>query len=390
MAQNQEILSIKNIYKVFGKQPEKAMRMLSEGATKDQIFAQTGQTVGVLDASFSVNRGEIFVIMGLSGSGKSTMVRLLNRLIEPTAGSITLNGIDITNLNDQELLQIRRKEMSMVFQSFALMPHMSVIDNAAFGLDISGVEKKEANRRAQAALEQVGLSGHSDSYPHQLSGGMQQRVGLARALTNDPTILLMDEAFSALDPLIRHEMQGELIRLQKEQQRTIIFISHDLDEAIRIGDRIAIMEGGRVVQVGTPQELMQNPADDYVETFFKGVDVTKILKAGDIACRDSVVTQNVDKPLTIDVTSTQGFVYLTNGQQQLKHVVAAQDIELDDAGKATNGLSKSHCQIHVDMPLKELIKSVADSPYPVPVVNADGCFFGVISKDILLQTLGQH
>lgn len=390
MEESQEILSIKNIYKVFGKQPEMAMQMLNKGATKDEIFSQTGQTVGVLDASFSVNRGEIFVIMGLSGSGKSTMVRLLNRLIEPTAGSITLNGTDITNLNDQELLQIRRKEMSMVFQSFALMPHMSVIDNAAFGLDISGVDEKEAQRRAQTALDQVGLSDHSDSYPHQLSGGMQQRVGLARALANDPTILLMDEAFSALDPLIRHEMQGELIRLQKEQQRTIIFISHDLDEAIRIGDRIAIMEGGRVVQVGTPQELMKNPADDYVDTFFKGVDVTKILKAGDIACCNSVDVQKVDKPLTINANSAHDYVYLTNDQDQLQKVLALKNIKLDHNGIATENPCKEHCQIDVDTPLKEVIQRVVDSPYPVPVVNASGCFFGVISKEILLQTLGQH
>jgi glycine betaine/proline transport system ATP-binding protein len=390
MQKQQEILSIKNIYKVFGNHPEKAMKMLEEGETKDKIFYQTGQTVGVLDASFSVNRGEIFVIMGLSGSGKSTMVRLLNRLIEPTAGSITLNGTDITNLNDQELLQIRRKEMSMVFQSFALMPHMSVIDNAAFGLDISGIDKSESNRRAQEALDQVGLSGHSGSFPHQLSGGMQQRVGLARALANDPTILLMDEAFSALDPLIRHEMQGELIRLQKEQQRTIIFISHDLDEAIRIGDRIAIMEGGRVVQTGTPQELMQNPVDDYVETFFKGVDVTKILKAKDIASCDGLDVQSALSPLDLQTNSEQEFIYFVNEQEQLQAVVARQDVKLDTHAVAILDTYDTLHQIDPDMPLKSIIKTVNDSPYPVPVINKNGSLSGVISKDVLLQTLSQY
>lgn len=389
MTDNQDILSIKNIHKVFGKQPEKAMQMLKEGATKDKIFYQTGQTVGVLDASFSVKKGEIFVVMGLSGSGKSTMVRLLNRLIEPTAGTIVLNGTDITNLNDQELLQIRRKEMSMVFQSFALMPHMSVLDNAAFGLDISGVDKKEANRRAQEALDQVGLSEHSDSYPHQLSGGMQQRVGLARALANDPTILLMDEAFSALDPLIRHEMQGELIRLQKEQERTIIFISHDLDEAIRIGDRIAIMEGGRVVQVGTPQELMKNPVDEYVETFFKGVDVSKILQAGDIACSDSVFTQTINQPLAANNESAFDYAYLLGDTRELQGVVPLKHIDLSQVGTPVLEEQKlqSYCHVSVDTPLKEVIKQVTQSAYPVPVINASGMFCGAISKDLLLRTL---
>ena len=259
MNSSDEIISVKNVFKVFGSQPDVAMKMLAEGASKAEVFQKTGQAIGVFDASFSVRRGEIFVIMGLSGSGKSTMVRLFNRLIEPTSGSIFLNGKEITGLADKDLLQVRRKDMGMVFQSFALMPHMSVIDNVSFGLEISGVKEKERYCRAMGALEQVGLAGQEYSYPHQLSGGMQQRVGLARALANDPAILLMDEAFSALDPMIRSEMQGELIKLQAEQDRTIIFISHDIEEAVRIGHRIAIMEGGRVVQIGTPRELLCNP-----------------------------------------------------------------------------------------------------------------------------------
>lgn len=287
MNHTDDILSVNNIYKVFGPNPDMAMEMLSAGADKNEIFKKNGHVVGVLDVSFSVKRGEIFVIMGLSGSGKSTMVRLFNRLIEPTSGSIHLNGREITGLNDKALLDVRRKEMSMVFQSFALMPHMSVLENAAFGLEISGVAEAERHTRAREALAQVGLAGQEYSYPHQLSGGMQQRVGLARALANDPTILLMDEAFSALDPLIRSEMQGELIRLQAEQQRTIIFISHDIEEAVRIGHRIAIMEGGRVVQIGTPLELINQPANDYVRAFFKGFDVSRVLKASDVAHLDS-------------------------------------------------------------------------------------------------------
>lgn len=388
MTDTTDILSINNVYKVFGEKPDTAMQMLRNGADKDEIFEKTGQTVGVFDASFSVKKGEIFVIMGLSGSGKSTMVRLLNRLIEPTAGSIKLNGKDITVLGDAELLDVRRKEMSMVFQSFALMPHMSVIENAAFGLEVSGVDKKERNLRAQEALQQVGLGEHGDSYPHQLSGGMQQRVGLARALTNDPTILLMDEAFSALDPLIRHEMQGELIRLQKEQARTIIFISHDLDEAIRIGDRIAIMEGGRVVQIGTPEEIMRNPADEYVETFFKGVDVSKILKAGDIACQDSPCTIRINGAVQPFEPANNQFGYLLDNSDKLQGVVPLTSV---DAQASVDSLLQQQVDQHhsafSDEMISDVVKKVANSEYPIPVIERNGTFCGVISKDLMLKTL---
>ena len=254
-----EKIIVENLYKIFGSAPDKAMELLKQGEDKESILDKTGMTVGVQDASFSVKSGEIFVVMGLSGSGKSTLVRMLNRLIEPSSGRVIVDGKDITKMQQNELVKFRLHNMSMVFQSFALMPHLTVLENAAFGLDLAGIDKAKQKERAMEALEQVGLSGWEDSYPKQLSGGMQQRVGLARGLAVDPDILLMDEAFSALDPLIRTEMQDELLKLQKRDQRTIIFISHDLDEALRIGDRIAIMEGGRVVQVGTPEEILQNP-----------------------------------------------------------------------------------------------------------------------------------
>ncbi|MCP8687619.1 glycine betaine/L-proline ABC transporter ATP-binding protein ProV [Marinobacterium sedimentorum] len=393
MTNTDEILSIKNVYKVFGAEPDTAMKMLEKGADKNEIFEKTGQVIGVFDASFSVRKGEIFVIMGLSGSGKSTLVRLLNRLIEPTAGSIALNGRDITRLGDKDLLDVRRKDMSMVFQSFALMPHMSVLENAAFGLEISGVAEAERHARAQEALSQVGLGEHGASFPHQLSGGMQQRVGLARALTNDPTILLMDEAFSALDPLIRYEMQGELIRLQKEQERTIIFISHDLDEAIRIGDRIAIMEGGRIVQIGTPQDILSNPADDYVETFFKGVDISRILKAGDIAHKDprSLIKLNGSVSL-LDASADIQFRYLVDDQEQLQGIVTGGDF----AGQAPdmaalNALKVAQpLSIRSDAPLHEVMTLVADTAYPLPVLDSQGAFLGTISKSLLLQTLSHQ
>ncbi|MEJ2698652.1 MAG: glycine betaine/L-proline ABC transporter ATP-binding protein, partial [Desulfuromonadales bacterium] len=276
-------IRVEDVYKIFGPDPKRARKMLEEGQDKATIHEKTGMTVGVTDANFEIYTGEIFVVMGLSGSGKSTMVRMLNRLIEPTAGHVYVNGQDVTAMNDQELVDMRRKYMGMVFQSFALMPHMSVLENAGFGLELSGMDKKARSERAMKALAQVGLEGYENSKPRELSGGMQQRVGLARGLAVNPDVLLMDEAFSALDPLIRTEMQDELLNLQAKEKRTIVFISHDLDEAMRIGDRIAIMEGGRVVQVGTPEDILQNPADDYVRAFFRGVDPTSILSVGDIA-----------------------------------------------------------------------------------------------------------
>jgi len=388
MNHDEEILQVKNVFKVFGDKPKEAMRMLENGADKDEIFHKTGQVIGVFDASFSVKRGEIFVIMGLSGSGKSTMVRLFNRLIEPTSGSIHLNGNEITGLTDRELLGVRRKDMSMVFQSFALMPHMTVLDNAAFGLEVSGVGEQERYRRAREALAQVGLAGHEYSYPHQLSGGMQQRVGLARALTNDPAILLMDEAFSALDPLIRSEMQDELIRLQAEQQRTIVFISHDLDEAIRIGHRIAIMEGGRVVQVGTPQEILNNPASPYVEAFFKSVDASKVLRAGDVARFESdIVIPQVGGSSSGSINPTP-YAFLTDEARQF---VGMLDSSGADHGKAPRQLAPSELSVvDFDTPLHDVLGLAASVPYPLPVVTRDGALHGMITKESLLKTLSSH
>src|SRR5210317_2546036 len=287
---SQEVkVSVKNLFKIFGPHPKKALGMLEQGLAKEEIFEKTETTIGVQNASFEIYTGEIFVIMGLSGSGKSTMVRMINRLIEPTVGQVFIDNEDIVSMTNDELVKMRRKKMSMVFQSFALMPHMTVLQNAAFGLEMDGIDKQTREAGALEALEQVGLEAWAGSMPDELSGGMQQRVGLARGLAVDPDILLMDEAFSALDPLIRTEMQDELLKLQDRHERTIIFISHDLDEALRIGDRIAIMEGGRVVQVGSPEEILQNPADDYVRAFFRGVDPTGVISAGDIV-RDTYPT----------------------------------------------------------------------------------------------------
>lgn len=393
-----EKVVVEHLYKVFGEHPEVALSLLREGLDKDSIFTRCGQTIGVCDASFSVAAGEVFVIMGLSGSGKSTLVRLLNRLIEPSAGRVLIDGRDIAAFNRAELLALRRRDMSMVFQSFALMPHLSVGANCAFGLELAGVGRAEREQRALAALDQVGLRAWADRYPGQLSGGMQQRVGLARALASNPSVMLMDEAFSALDPLIRSEMQDELLRLQAQHSRTVIFISHDLDEAMRIGDRIAIMEGGRVVQVGTPDEILRRPADDYVRSFFRGVDKATVFKAADIARHTQVtVIQRHDEGVRAAAARLRehdrSFGYVIDRDRHLHGVVSSESLHraLQDA---TPQLSAAFIdgvpRLRGDTPLAELLGVVASAPCGVPVVDADGRYLGVITKASLLQTLDRE
>jgi glycine betaine/proline transport system ATP-binding protein len=258
---------VKNVYKIFGNRAKDALTMVQNNQSKDQVLAQTGCVVGVNDLSLSISSGEIFVIMGLSGSGKSTLVRHFNRLIDPTSGEILVDGENILTYDMDALRNFRRHKISMVFQSFGLLPHKTVIDNVAYGLTIRGESKAQCAERAQHWITTVGLQGYEKKYPHQLSGGMRQRVGLARALAADTDIILMDEAFSALDPLIRAEMQDQLLELQSNLKKTIVFITHDLDEAVRIGNRIAILKDGRLIQVGTPKEILYSPADDYVDRF---------------------------------------------------------------------------------------------------------------------------
>ena len=261
-------IKIEHLSKIFGKRIKSALAYVEQGKSKQEILKKTGATVGVYDANFEIEAGEIFVIMGLSGSGKSTLLRLLNRLIEPTSGRILIDQKDVAKVSKEELLNIRRKTMSMVFQNFGLFPHRTILENTEYGLEVQNVPKEERRKRAEKALENANLLDFKDQYPNQLSGGMQQRVGLARALANDPEILLMDEAFSALDPLIRRAMQDELLELQATFQKTIIFVSHDLNEARKIGDRIMIMKDGKIMQIGTGEEILTNTANDYVNTFF--------------------------------------------------------------------------------------------------------------------------
>lgn len=284
-------IEINNLFLIFGREKERAFRRLQQGRSKAEILKSTGCTVAVQDASLSINEGEIFVIMGLSGSGKSSLLRCINKLVKPTRGEVLINGKDIVKANESELMEIRRKELAMVFQHFGLLPHRTVADNISFGLELQGVAKEERRKKAIESMNLVGLEGYEDMMVSELSGGMQQRVGLARALANDPEVLLMDEAFSALDPLIRVQMQEELIMLQQKMKKTIVFITHDLNEAIKLGDRIAIMRDGEIVQVGTPEEKLTQPANDYVEDFVESVDRSKIVSVSSIMLNNPVLAR---------------------------------------------------------------------------------------------------
>ncbi len=381
---------VSDVYKIFGPKPEVARDLIQQGYDKDQIFEQTGHTVGVQQADFSIQAGEIFVVMGLSGSGKSTMVRMLNRLIDPTYGEVQIDGQDITQMSDRELIDLRRRDMSMVFQSFALMPHRTVLDNATFGLEVAGFEREEREKRALTALEQVGLKANAGSYPSELSGGMKQRVGLARALAVDPSILLMDEAFSALDPLIRTQMQDELIDLQHQQARTVVFISHDLDEAMRIGDRIAIMEQGRIVQIGTPDDIVLNPANDYVRSFFHGVDVTKVFSGGDLARsdRNAVITDPSATPQSaLDqlLAEDHDSGVVVDADHRYRGVVTVKSLQ--KTGKLEDAYLGEIEAAQASMPLGEVLTRVANARAPVPVVDERGQYIGSVSQTTLLQTL---
>ncbi|KQZ55023.1 proline/glycine betaine ABC transporter ATP-binding protein [Rhizobium sp. Root149] len=389
-------ISLKSVYKVFGERADKALDLFKAGKSKAEVHKATGSTIGVSNASFDIHAGEIFVIMGLSGSGKSTLLRLLNRLIEPTSGAIEVDGIDITRMSRQELIALRRREISMVFQSFALLPNRTVLSNAAFGLEVAGMAEAERNKRAMASLEAVGLSGYANSMPDQLSGGMKQRVGLARALASEPTILLMDEAFSALDPLIRTEMQDELVRLQAEHSRTIVFVSHDLDEAMRIGDRICIMQDGEVIQVGTPDEIVTQPANDYVRSFFRNVDISHVFKAGDVARKTQVTIierQGVTAAAALERMKSFDRDYaIILGRDKTYHGVVSRNsliekLKAKDPDPYRSAFLRDIDPIAADEPLSNVLGRVAGSVWPVPVIDEHKRYLGSISKSTLLETL---
>ncbi len=388
-------LTVKNFYKIFGPHPKAALKLHGKGLSKEEIFAETGSTVAVADVNLEIYEGEIFVIMGLSGSGKSTLVRLFNRLIEPSGGQVLIDGENVVVMDEARLRQVRREKISMVFQSFALMPHLTNRRNVAFGLELAGVTEAERNQRAQAALEQVGLGAYGDSYPDELSGGMRQRVGLARALANNPVILLMDEAFSALDPLIRTEMQDELINLQAHEKRTIVFISHDLDEAMRIGNRIAIMQGGSVVQVGTPDEILRQPANDYVRSFFKEVNVSQVYTAGDLARRTQLTfphragQDNMRSFLKRMRDHDREYGFLLDDEKHFVGVISADSLKeaIGRQEPIRAAVLPDLAAVKADTPIRDMLNTAAQFPCPVPVVDAQGRHIGSVSKVALLETL---
>ena len=297
-------IEINNVYKIFGPNPKSVLPMVKDGATKDEILEKTAHTVGLDNVSLKIEEGETFVCMGLSGSGKSTLIRHLNRLIDPTDGDILIEGTNVMSLNTESLIDFRRHKMSMVFQRFGLFPHKTVIQNVGYGLEMQGKSDEERNKISMEKIEAVGLTGFENQYPNQLSGGMQQRVGLARALATNTDIMLMDEAFSALDPLIRSDMQKQLLDLQSELKKTIVFITHDLDESLRLGDHIGILNAGKLVQVGTPVDIIMNPADDYVEAFVKDVNRAKVLKAK-VIMKPANEANGIDKNNLIKIEEDQ-------------------------------------------------------------------------------------
>lgn len=384
-------IEVKEATKIFGKQTKRAAELLQEGKTKKEILKATGATVGVNKATFNVYEGEIFVIMGLSGSGKSTLVRLLNRLIDPTLGHILIDGEDIVQMNKEKLRQVRRQKIGMVFQNFALFPHKTILSNTEYGLEIQGVPKEERTDKAIESLGLVGLAGYEDQYPSQLSGGMQQRVGLARALANNPDVLLMDEAFSALDPLIRKDMQDELLQLHSDMGKTIIFITHDLDEALRIGDRILLMKDGEVVQIGTPEEILMNPSNEYVERFVEDVDLSKVLTAAHIMKQaDSVqIDRGPRVALRLMKRLRISSMYVTDKQKRLLGAVTASDADAAVAeGKSLEDiLIKDISKIHEDCLLTELFDIVSTAVIPVAVVDEKERLKGIIIRGALIGAL---
>jgi len=396
LLQESNKIVVKNLYKIFGDDNAQGMDLLRSGLDKEEILKQTSMVVGVSDVNFSIRQGEIFVVMGLSGSGKSTLVRLLNRLIEPTQGQILFDEIDITLMSDKELTAFRRKEVNMVFQSFALMPHMNVIENVAFGLELAGITLEERQLCAARALEQVGLATFSKKYPDELSGGMKQRVGLARALATDPDVMLMDEAFSALDPLIRKEMQDELLKLQDRKRRTIVFITHDVDEAMKLGDRVAVMANGNIIQIGTPQEILSSPANEYVSSFFRGVATIDVLCAKDIVQSSdnaiiSIDDSNLETSQNVIRNSKREFAYVVDGDKKLIGVVSNQSIQAaiieDSAISINSALIENTEALNENAKLRSVIGAIAASTYDVPVVTESNIFLGVITKDRLLKTI---
>ena len=392
------VIKVDSVWKVFGKNPERVLAPEHTGKSKSEIQSELGAVIGLRDVSFEVQQGETFVIMGLSGSGKSTMIRCMTRLIEPTAGSIVIAGSDVMAMTEKELMEFRRDKIAMVFQHYGLMPHRNVLENASWGLEVQSVTEAERHRRTREVLNMVGLSGWEAAYPRQLSGGMQQRVGLARALVVNNEILLMDEPFSGLDPLIRRQMQDELLRLQEELQKTIVFITHDLNEALKLGDRIAIMQDGRVVQIGSPEDIVLRPEDEYVGDFTQDVRLESVLTASKVmvppkatvmghqgprAALHTISESDGDAAWIVDRRQRYiGLLTISKAQEALRAGINRLDLGMGyvDQGYET---------VSPDTTLDLLIPRAMASDYPVPVTDGDNKLLGEIHRSALAEVLAE-
>ncbi|MDN4072089.1 quaternary amine ABC transporter ATP-binding protein [Fictibacillus terranigra] len=384
-------VSVRNVTKVFGKSPKAAVQLLKKGYSKRDILKETGSTVGVNNASFDIYPGEIFVVMGLSGSGKSTLIRMLNRLIDPSSGEILIDNKDIVKMPSSQLREVRRKTISMVFQNFALFPHKTVLENTEYGLEIQNVSPSERKEKAMRSLEIVGLKGYENQLPSQLSGGMQQRVGLARALASDTDILLMDEAFSALDPLIRKDMQDELLEIQDSMHKTIIFITHDLDEALRIGDRIALMKDGSIIQIGTPEEIMMNPANEYVERFVEDVDISRVLTASHVMKRAEKISPDRGPRVALQIMKDQGYssIFVVDRKKRLLGAVTADaaSMAIKENKTIEEVMQKDVLTVSEDTLLSDLLEPMANSTIPLAVTDEEKRLKGVIIRGAVIGAL---
>ncbi len=386
------IAEAKNVVKIYGKNKAEATKMMTEGLDKDEVYRKTGAAVALWDVSFKVRRKEIFVIIGLSGSGKSTIIRCFNQLLKPTSGTILFEGQNVEKLKGNELLNLRRDKVSMVFQNFGLLTHRSVIDNVAYGLEVRGIPKSERFEKAQDFIKMVGLEGWEDKPIATLSGGMKQRVGIARALVNSPDMLLMDEPFSALDPLVRREMQFELLSIQRKLEKTIIFITHDINEAFKLGDRVAIMHNGRIIQSGTPEEMSTNPADDYVRNFIEGADMSMVLRVKHVMFRPQCIVRENVSPANAVMEMRENQVssaYAVGDDMKFMGVVT-----LDDAIRARQEklplfsvLTKNIPVTGEEVLLKDIIQKAADARFPIAVVGERGKLKGIVSRASVLSSL---
>jgi len=384
---------IEHLIKIYGDKPHAALKLFRSGGTRESIQKETGNVLGIADVSMKINQQELFVIMGLSGSGKSTLVRCINRLINPTSGHIYIDGEDIAHVNEKRMREIRLTKASMVFQKFGLFPHRTVAENVEYGLKVRGTDKDERRQKALETLKIVGLDQWADYLPSSLSGGMQQRVGLARALATDADILLMDEAFSALDPLIRREMQDELLRLQKELHKTIVFISHDIQEALKIGDRIAVMKDGAIVQIATPEEMITQPADEYIRAFIQDVNRAQVVTAGSIARQNIPAILDQDSPSEalgkiseyviehMCVVNTQGAPVGIINKQGLESALEQEKSDISQVMQTNFPQIEAHKCLEDTFPLYQ-------QGLPVTVVDGAGKFQGLVELADVLASIG--